>query len=698
MRRSSYVSLGTIVVSVSLTIAHAGNYMINYSKVDTSGWNCYLCEFDRLETRRTTSKSQMLTSADGNARFGRETGLDKSGVSPSLDLSFEDARASGWITNVQAHSIGLDSMSSSVRIAKPGKLRLQLQRRIMLDNTDKDAFSPFRRFGDRLTLDDQWVSGFSTREFAALPEQKQPTYLRTERVRTNFVGWFQLLANLSIETRILNEQKQGTLQTYRDGFYQSTGLPKPVDWEVRNVESSITYENPRVLASLKHRKLRFDNAHATLRWISPYDAQGFIRQSAYARDHADDSNQFNASVKLGSSSRLHLNFSNGESQQLDQPLLAYTNNERLRVVPTGMEPMSIKVRKKHFALSMTHEFAQGLQFQVRHEETNRTDLRPPNLLRHVIGDLLVLDDHESPSYDLTSAKTNVNLVYRIGLRSKVVVGYQRVSKTRNLQEIDNNQSDQVWIEVMTDIGNHWRIKSRGEWHEGEASTFSQITSNNPLTRRFHQAERDQWEWTGRVDFQPSESPWFTYLSLGYQKRDFPDSPLGLQEQQVRSAFLGFSFLDLSTRSLDIALGFQANSSDTLGSNYFELGNWRYRNRDKVETSSLQYIEDRFLFASTRLRVELQKVDGMGLSSVGSLSNTSDFPTTLSNDQMAEINIDFARWKSTVVSVTYAWSKYRSYDWSIDGIEQASLSNVLSLGRRNNNLVNQMLAFAVEKQF
>lgn len=698
MRQNLVCAIGTTLIWVSSLNTHSAPYEINYSKVDLTGWNCYLCEFHRLESRATKLTSRMLASADGDARFARESGIDNSGAYPSLDLSFKETRASGWTLDFGIRDLGLDTDSMSVRIFKPGRARVQLQRHVKPNNTDKRALSPFRQLGSRLTLDDRWISGFSTQQFSALDDFNRQIYLRTERASTSLVAWVKLPLDLSFETRILQELKRGTTQTYRDDFLRSTAVPKPINTAVQGIQSRFNYENQRVIMSLQHRSLRFDNKYERLDWDSPYDAEGFVRQSAYANDHDNESTQFNASIKLSNATRLTFNLSKGDARSAGSSLLSYSNNERLMIQPTGSESLDIRERREHSAVSLTHEISRNLRLQIFHEEASRIDHRPSNSYRKVIGDLLVLDDQESPSFDFSLTKTNANLVYRLGQNTRLVAGYARESRTRTLQEINVNQVRMIWLEVSANLGSSWRIKSRNELEDRDASPFSQISTNNPLTRRFHQAARNQHGWDADLEFNPFDSPWFAFLSLGYEKRDYVDSPLGLQEQRFRSTFLGFSFREPGKRSIEFTHGTQSDSSDTVGSDYFEPGDWRYNGQDEVETTSLTYVEDRFTAALSQLQITLLSSQGTGRSSSQSISSRADFPAVISEEQMARMVVNFPEWRRVAVSMTYVWNKYRSSDWQIDNLDQTSIWNVLSFGRKSAKFVNQTVLFELSKNF
>ena len=698
MRHYLFRAICAVCIWLISLNTHSAPYEINYSKVDLTGWNCYLCEFHRLESRTTKFTSRILASADGNARFGRESGIDDSSAYPSLDLSFKQTRPSGWTLDFGMRDLGLDTDSMSVRIFKPGRARVQLQRHVKPNNTDKTALSPFRQLGSRLTLDERWISGFSTQQFSALDDFNRQIYLRSERASTSLVAWVKLPLDLSFETRILHELKRGIEQTYRDDFLRSTALPKPINTEVQGVQSRFNYENQRIVMSLQHRRVQFDNRNEVLDWDSPYDAEGFVRQSAYANDHANESSHFNAAIKLNSTTRLIFNLSRDDARSTGSSLLPYSNNQQLMIQPTGSESLDIRERREHSALSLTHEISRNLRLQIFHEETSRIDHRPPNSFRRVIGDLLVLEDHESRSFDFSLSKTNANLVYRLGQHTRLVTGYARESRTRTLQEINVNQARKIWLEITANLGTSWRIKSRNELEDRDASPFAHISTNNPLTRRFHQAARDQHAWSGDLEFNPVDSPWFAFLSLGYERRDYVDSPLGLQEQIFRSTSLGFSFRELGKRSIEFTHGIQSDSSDTLGSDYFEPGEWRYNGQDEVETTSLTYVEDRFIVASSQLQISLLSSQGTGRSSSESIWSSADFPAVISEEQMARIVIDFPEWRRTFFSVTYVWNKYRSSDWQIDNLDQTSVWNVLSFGRKSDKFVNQTVLIELSKNF
>ena len=694
-RDSTFISLLSVVACLNV---NAVPYEINYGKVDTSGWNCYLCEFNEAGYRNIDMKVSLLRSTEGQARFGRETGIDDEGTYQVLDMSIQDSRMSGWESKVSLLRLGLDNEEASLTFGIPRKFGFTLDRRGRPHNVDKGTQTPFTLSRNHLSLDDEWVGGYSTSQFATLERLSQPIYLRTDRSSTKLQSWVLLGANLRLETELLRERKQGFERTFRDGFYQATALPKPIDRKIGAMGSSLYYEGRHVILSLRNSSMHFDNRHSVLNWQSPYNPNSFIRTTAYEPDYQYQSTDVTASFVLSARTRINVSAVESDVHQEDADSHPYTNNVSLQVKPTGMELGSFGMENKHRAISIVQRIVPRIRVLLLHDRSNRIDRRQSNLFRQIIGDFIELNDHESIGYSLTKVNSKVGIRYDPNERFHLSIGLQRESRERSFQEIDSTKSNKAWLQLSTMVGSGWRLESKLESAHRKAGEFQLNSLNHPLTRRFHVASRKQEALHFGLRYQQNEFPLESSFSYKTVKGRYPESILGLQGENIQmiSGQISYDFSD--TRSLDFAYVRQGSTDNIRGSDWSREGDWQYFGEDDVETSNLSFVDQKFLGWPLNLNASIFVSEGSGNLAVQSTTGKSTFPSLISDEYSARVEMSWNTKEAMLVTIVYGWTKYRSRDWARDDVERRSVNNVLSMGGRSNRYVNQLTAISFRLQY
>ena len=97
-------SLVTFACLISTAYGLAA-YEVNYSAVDTSRWQCRLCEFENYRnTNSEFSVSSFLTTEDSD-RFGRDGSFARAGMRTAFDIDLGKTWANGWFLNLHAMNV-----------------------------------------------------------------------------------------------------------------------------------------------------------------------------------------------------------------------------------------------------------------------------------------------------------------------------------------------------------------------------------------------------------------------------------------------------------------------------------------------------------------------------------------------------------------------------------------------------------------
>ena len=688
----------SIVVCLFAEVANASPYEINYDNVDTAGWNCFLCEFDKQEERTTRLVSQLYRTSEGIARFGRETGFDDKGSKQSLDIDYRSTGAGRWSQQVELQHFGLDRASLRASISRPGKMGLTLSQRKHPDNIDNHARSPFQTRGNRLWLAESWVSGYSPEEFSNLEDLNRPVYLRSERQTTDLTGWVNLSSALTLRVSAFRNAKKGVEQTYRDNFYLSTALPKPIEWSVEGISTALTLDQERVVGQVSYQEYDFRSEYQSFHWQSPYVDEGFIKESSFEPSYRRQALEIAGSLTFTEATQMKVSAKNTRTKQHSAPMLPYTTNPVLETEFTGREVAGIGLDNTHLAVRLLHDFSERLSGSVLYEINERIDLRGENLYRPVLGDWIVEEPRPSRAYDTFGSKKAAGIRYRITDNLNLDSGYQVEKLTRSLQEINTNQTQTIWVEAFTQLGDSWHVSSRYSSLRRDAGAFQQVSFNHPGTRRFHQAERDSRVWRGEFTFARQDWPWSSSVLFDHADHDYPTSPLGLQSVNGGSLFWSFTFGGSAHRTFNIAYGVQESEAVTQGNDWSESGDWTYKSDDKVSTLTSRYSELGFLHAKVDLKMDLSVSEASGNNRTETRLIVGQFPTLISDSYRFQLQLSTDILERTPISLTYVWEKYRSSDWALDGAGQTRLWNVLSLDRSPPNYVNQMVVIGLSREF
>ena len=683
-----------ICILSSCVMTYGGNYEINYSKVDRSGWNCYLCEFQRFEYRDTNLNSKLLVSADGNARFGRESGIDGAGSYASMDGSFVNTNADGWVTRLEFQNLGLEGRTASVGFFKVGKMGLVVDRQNQPNLRDEDALTPFRVVGNDILLSQEWVSGYFTGGFDELERENQPVYLRTERQSTSLKYWYRISSTTKVNARVFKEHKSGVEQTYRDSLYQSSAFPRPIDWSVQGLDSSLEFVNSFVAMSVKYQSSDFRNTYRELRWQSAYTDEDLVRNSAYEPSHRMQKLEIGGSFRLHTRTQLHISAEETRTNQVFSTLLPYTYNQNLHAEPTGLETTGLDQGRKHWAIGVSHQQTSRFRWRFSKEQNQRTDHRPFNVFRPVVGDVYLDIERSAPSYDVENNRTRFSFTHQFRPEVRIHGGIEKNKLGRSKQEINTNTTDKKWLGISADLSASWQLQVNHALDMRDASSFIHPTLNNPLTRRFHQAARRSKESEAMLSFNSAESFWTSNLSFTAIDWDYPKSILGLQGEQLQTLGWYLGYRVPNKRDLGLSVGFQDIQSRTHGSDWTSNGNWGYHTDDGTYSFTLKYQEDEFLRPSIKL--ELEAATSFG---------TSDYITQTSSDRLAftplksatqrvEMRMTFGLIKKSPVVLFYVWESFKSVDWANDGIGQTSIWNVLPMRRGSSDYVNQLVGISI----
>ena len=417
-------------------------------------------------------------------------------------------------------------------------------------------------------------------------------------------------------------------------------------------------------------------------------------RSAAAPDNEADILSFVSRARVGRRTTVNATLVRSRARQ-DVPFLPPTTNESIRVPSIDAPGLAAERESLSAGVNVVSRPTDRLRIHVSRAVVDRGDGRRSIVVTPVVGDLFAALPVVGAGYDYKRVKTDLSLRYRAPGTLRVSGGSRDLETRRSNLEIASNDERRVWVEVTGEIGAGWRTKMRHARAKRNASEFMANSVNNPLTRRYYQAERRDTEWSGGIGFDSGVTGFLVGLDLNYRDHDYPGSPLGLQRDASTGWLLDAGYAPQGTVSLSGFFGRQARSSITVGTAAFPTRDWRYDTEDTVTTAGARIRARRFLDQAIELTLDYAYSDGIGDYSTTLEDVRSGFPTLVSHHQSLDGRLRYAWRPRTTVVLRYYFERYRAADWAIDGIRQDTIRNVLTFGRSSPEYGNHLISLSIE---
>ena len=670
--------------------ALAGEIEPNYANVDTERWRCRLCPFELANPNQATWTVGAIQVKDAHARFGRDNGLTEAGAQADGSLSYlrrgEDARAIA----ISARRLGLDSRAVGIEV-KGNRISLRLDRREIPRNVATDGRTPFKG-ALTLTLPDDWVAGYDTADMTRLDEAV-PFDHATERRRTTIQVRADPAPEWWVQAGYSRDTKTGTDETFADFVHQSTGLPRDVSFVTDEFRTSAGLERDSFTVAAELRNSRFRNRNRALQWQNPWRGP----RVAHGRmGRTPDSNAHSltlvSSAAIGNRTTAHGTLTWGDARQ-DDAFEPYTTNTRLVLDPLPANSLDGRARSFAGTLHLVSRPTDRLRLTLRHRHRERDNQTAVRTFLPVRGEAFRLGPVTSRAYDMERSTTQLGLDYR--LTTWVGFGlYGDAARLRRVPaELSSNEERRYRIELT--VGHRLGLRGRlsVEDADRDTSAFRDTTSNNPLTRRYHQAARDQriWRATLGYEFPAGASAQFT---AECRHDAYPASALGLERDRgcTRGADIAFA----PAPNIAVAAFYldQDANSATRGRVGFSGPEWRYATTDDTDTAGVRFDVDDLLDGRLEITVDVVASWGAGRYTTETAGESLPFPDLVSNLTSIDAHARYRLRNTGTLVFQLRHERYDGEDWArVEGLD--AIRNVVAFGNASPRYANTLVGVSFE---
>lgn len=678
MTRALFV-IGVAVTATAWPVGATTTVRPNYENVDTSRWRCRLCPFDLASLDDVRVAVGTLHVDDAQPRFGRDNGLDEAGSHAVLNGRLARVDADGRYTVLEGSDLGLDARQARLRSGRHGHHDITLQWREIPHNVATDGRTPYTG-GALLALgagDDRLVD-------LATKRRKQEVRARVEPV-----------PRVRLQAQYARETKTGTRESYADFLYRAAGLPKPVDFTTDALSGQAVFTSRLLLLAADVGHSRFRNALPALEWQNPSSRRIATGRLALAPNSTADTASLRARATLGRAA-FNTRLDWGDQRQGDA-LAPYTTNTRLDLDPLSRSRLDGRVRTFASSTRLVSRLTDSVQFVLAHRSAERDNRTPLLMLTPVLGEAFATSMRPNRAYDLRRRQTDATVRFSPGRRVELDFGARRHERHRAPLEIAGNTERSYWMDATAEAPNGLAVSLKVVESTRDAEAFQDTTRNNPRSRRFYQAAREQRAWRLGVDYDVAFLALAIRAHVDARTTAYPDTELGVLRERDRTWGVDFDYSPVDDIVLSGFYASHALAASTAGSSAFAAADWWYYTADLTATTGLLAEARGLLHRNLDVRLIYRQSIGRGRSETVVADDRLPFPKLASDHRSFEIEATY-RW-SRRMSVVARWYRedYAGADWALDGVTPSAIANVLAFGRSAPVYTNDAIGIAFERR-
>ena len=666
--------------------------------VDTSEWKCESCPYPKGVSG--TVEAGVGIVSDASNRYGDYTGLQRKGAYALLGGTLRQRGDDGGFVDVTAADLGVDARSVDARGGREGLYALRLGYREVPRHLADTAATPFSGVGSgTLTLPAGYPAGSTA--LMPLASTLQPLDLGFKYQRFDLGGTMLAGDRWSYSVDLRRDVRDGTRATSGSFFANATQLPAPLDQTTDQLEAAARYTTHDLQASLAYEVSLFRNREPSLTWDSPFTpvVAGATRgQLALAPDNQFHQLSATAGYDITPTVRASAQLAVGRATQ-DEAFVPATLNGTL---PTALPASSLDgvVDTFNGSVRVTAALTPTLKLQAsyaRDVRENRTEVRSYTLID---TDMFAAGTRSNTPFTFKRDRLKLGGDYRGPGSWRFNAAIEEDDVERNYTEAVKTRETTVWGRAAVRPLDNLSLSLKLLHGERNHSTYGTAIwfglPENPLLRKFNLADRQRNSAALRAEFNPTEAITLG-ASIDYANDRYGESVVGLTA--ARDVAYGADVSAVLTERTQASAYAQTElmRSRMSGSALGAAADWRASDKDRVTV----------LGFSIRHAAIVDKLD-VGVEATASRTRSDTLVQTTISDPAfptAAMALTSGRLFATYkvdpkLSITgsLAHETYRSQDWRLDGVQPATVANLLAFGTQPSNYEITVLRVALRYRF
>lgn len=676
-----------LAAAVGTTLAAAGAQAANPAGVDTSEWECESCPF-QTDYEVDVEAGGLYVDQD-SAAFGRYNGLDEKGGYADVSASGSSRSESGTYYSYDLIDLGLDTREAEITVGREGVIEGSLYYDELPYRVWDTTVTPFESTGtDTLALPADWVRAAGTSGMTAIDRSLSP--VKIARDRTTYGAGLAYLLGTQFEfyADYRRQDIEGNRLAPGAFLIQSFQYPEPVDATHDQVEVGAIYRFAQGFTRVSWYLSDFDNALSGVTFDNPYlpiapdTMQG---RKALAPDSkawlvALDGNFLLPWWKGVLSYRV----ADGKTTQ-DQAFLPFSTSTALTgdlVLPRSS--LDGELRNRHYRASLSLQPHPRLRLRGGYRYDERDDRTPAFSSGFVEMDSAeVTVPATAPRYDYERTRLDGVGELRILDWLYVAAGGETDQVKRTSQASKETEEDRAYGRIRVRLPGSLEFTAAGGKARIDAGDYTispGVPPENPLLRKYNQTDRDRDFAEGRLSW----SPWRLSIVMqgDYASDEYRRSVYGLLSGRDERYAGTISWAATDAVTAYLTGSYQKTTTKQAGAEVFPSApsrEWTVSHEDQFTTAGGGLLW-RDILGKLDLSLDYTFARSKGLIETGtSPAGAGDpFPQLDTELDSVRLRASYDVSDRLTVAAVWTWEEYDTSDWQIEGVQPATIRNVLSM--------------------
>ncbi len=624
--------------------------------VDTSQWKCASCPFEQPGTHGSAEAGVAGVSGTPG-RFGDYTGWARSGGYAVLAGELRYRGDDGQYGDASVDDLGLDVRSMQARGGREGDIGLRL--------------------------------GYAEIDH----RQAQGVDLGYKRSRLDAGASKGLAEPWALSVDFRHDERDGT-QRSAGSFYSSAAqLAAPVDDRTDQLALALSFAGEPFRASLAYRGSVYGNRAEAFAWTNPFIPIAGAEQGQLAQAPANQFHQLalEGAWEMAPGWRASGEVAWGRMTQ-DAAFLPITTNPGLVVGMLPAASLGGVVDVFDANLRVSGSPAERWRVNGSYARSVR-DNRSPRLDFAAVSTDMFADTTQTRTnqpFDFTRDQIRLSTDYRGPGTLRASAGIDQDVRTRSLQEVVTTRESGAWARLAARVSQALGLTLKLARADRDPSVYGTATwitpPENPLMRKFYLARRVRETGALRADLALDERVALG-LDLAGSRDDYEQSTIGRLDGRTRSVGGDVAVALSDQTQLRAFASRERARARQAGSQAFAQPDWWASTRDASDITGLgvfhQSPDGKLDFSADALlsrgRTDIAIDNGLH----------SDFPTMATRREGLRLHARYQVGPALSLLGTAWYEHLVSQDWHLDGVQAATVPNLLALGEpapRHNVIV------------
>lgn len=656
---------------------------LNAQDFDTSEWVCEFCPF---ETGHTGDYTVVAASvSEDSAYIGDGTGYDEEGV--YVVVSGDGGyRRDAWRTRWSLADLGLDSRAVGVAGTRAATFDYRLSYREIPRRQFNTTSTVFSQSAGERVLPTSWVRAPATSGFAALGASLQRRNIGGDRSVFDIGGSFLPGANWELSADYRRQEQDGNRILGGSHFTNAALLPVRIDYATDEVDLGVRYANSSLSLSLGWYLSEFDNGQTTFGWQHPFSTSPGAEFAALAAPPGNRFQQLTLSAGYALPvMNAHASFSAaaGEIEQTE-PFLAYTRNATLATSVLPASNLAGDVDTGRLAIAFTARPFGKTRIRLAYRYDERDNNTARYTWNRVIAESFLSGDQEmNLPYSFERSSLQASAEYRLLETLRVAAGYERNDNDRDFQEVAEQSEDSGWGRIRWRPLSTLELDLRGGAARRDVDRYDETVAvsfgQNPLLRKYNLAYRFRQFGELTLSYSPMELPVSVVVNTLYADDEYTRSLLGMLDGEDLRFSVDVNWLLSERASIYFNAGLEDVSSTQAGSDTAGAADWYASHDDNFSTVGAG-LNIRNIAYKIDLAFDYTRSRGTSEISIISLaSGVDEFPDLRTESDYVRAQLAYRRSDRLDLTFNLRYQRFRSDDWTLEGVAPATIPVVLSLG-------------------